>query len=54
VYSEDLMDMCLVKCNLCTEAFFYHLFQLHINREHPEAAMEPQGKIQFVRKTYYR
>lgn len=53
VYSEDLSDMCLVKCNLCGEVAFYHLLKLHLIREHQET-MEPHGRLHFVKKTFYK
>jgi hypothetical protein len=53
VYSEDLSNMCLVKCNMCGEETFYHLLKLHVIREH-RTTMEPHGPIHYVRKTFYR
>jgi hypothetical protein len=45
--------MCLVKCHLCGEVSFYHLFKLHVIREHRET-LEPNAKLHFTRKTHYK
>ena len=51
IFSDDVNNMCLIKCNICQMRFSSDKKWLHFKNFHKET-LEPS--CTFVRKTYYR
>ena len=53
VFSEDIRDMCTVKCRVCKEIVLSYHMDSHIKKLH-RSLCGTYGSYDFVKKTYYR
>ena len=53
VYSDDIQEMCLVKCRICHKIYLRYLMYGHIKKYHPEMDGK-YGSYGYYKKTYTR
>ena len=52
--TDNLVDMCQVKCFLCDTKMYLNSFKRHLQKEHDDFDADEPCKIEFIKRTFYK